>query len=111
MRNLLVVVLISCLFILCNKKQNTDTNFKYLDENKMETVLTDIVLAEGNDKVLKKYGYNSEVFLDSTYNFIYAKHKIRIGEMDSSLKYYSDHPAEFTKIMEKVIENLNHLEN
>jgi hypothetical protein len=31
--------------------------------------------------------------------------------MDSSFKYYSNHPEDFAKMMETVIENLNRLEN
>ena len=41
----------------------------------------------------------------------YLKQKIEKWQMDSSFKYYANHPDDFTKIMENVIENLNHLEN
>ncbi len=77
----------------------------------MITILTDIVLAEGNDKVLKKYGYNTKILLDSTYQFIYKKQKIEQWQMDSSFKYYSNHPSDFAKMLEEVVENLNRLEN
>jgi len=49
--------------------------------------------------------------LDSSYQFIYKKQKIERWQMDSSFKYYSNHPEDFTKMMEEVIENLNRLEN
>ncbi len=77
----------------------------------MIALLTDIVLAEGNEKVLHKYGYNTKVLLDSSYQFIYKKQNIKNWQMDSSFKYYANHPTEFQVLMDEVIENLNRLEN
>ena len=77
----------------------------------MITVITDIVLAEGNDKTLKKYGYNSPKLLDSSYQFIYKKQNLQKWQVDSSFKYYSNHPDDFIKMMDEVLENLNRLEN
>ncbi len=77
----------------------------------MTEVLTDLVLAEGNQKVLQKYGYNTNILIDSSYQFIYKIHNIEKWQMDSSFKYYSNHPDDFTKMMDEVVENLNRLEN
>lgn len=98
-------------FTACKEKQVKAYSGYHLPRNKMITVLTDIVLAEGNEKVLKKYGYNTNVLIDSSYQFIYKNQKIEKWQMDSSFKYYSNHPDDFTKMMEEVIENLNRLEN
>lgn len=102
----LVLILLAC------KEKQVKTNKGYrLERKKMVEVLTDIVLAEGNDRVLKKYGYNSGPLLDSSYQFIYRKQNIQPWQMDSSFKYYANHPEDFTSIMEEVMENLNRLEN
>lgn len=77
----------------------------------MIPLLTDLVLAEGNEKVLRKYGYNTTILIDSSYKFIYELHKIKQWQMDSSFKYYTNHPEDFSSMMEVVIENLNRLEN
>ena len=98
-------------FAACKEKQVKAYSGYHLPEKKMITVLTDIVLAEGNEKVLKKYGYDTKVLIDSSYQFIYKNQKIEKWQMDSSFKYYSNHPEDFAKMMETVIENLNRLEN
>ena len=98
-------------FAACKEKQVKAYSGYHLPRKKMITVLTDIVLAEGNDKVLRKYGYNTTVLLDSSYQFIYKKQNIEKWQMDSSFKYYSNHPEDFAKMMEEVLENLNRLEN
>ena len=104
---------IGCLLILiltfaaCKEKQVKAYSGYHLPRNKMITILTDIVLAEGNEKVLHKYGYNTKILIDSTYQFIYKKQNIEKWQMDSSVKYYSSHPNDFTKMMDEVIENLN----
>lgn len=111
MRNIALLFILLFTFQACKENEVKAYSGYHLERNKMVTVLTDIVLAEGNDKVLKKYGYNSTVLLDSSYQFIYKKQKIERWQMDSSFKYYSNHPEDFTKMMEEVIENLNRLEN
>lgn len=98
-------------FAACKEKEVKAHSGYHLPEKKMINVLTDIVLAEGNEKVLKKYGYDTKVLIDSSYQFIYKNQKIEKWQMDSSFKYYSNHPEDFAKMMETVIENLNRLEN
>lgn len=98
-------------FCACKEKEVKAHSGYNLPRNKMINVLTDIVLAEGNEKVLHKYGYNTKVLIDSSYQFIYKKQNIKKWQMDSSFKYYSNQGEEFTKMMDEVIENLNRLEN
>ncbi|MCC6722074.1 MAG: DUF4296 domain-containing protein [Bacteroidia bacterium] len=76
----------------------------------MTELLTDISLAEGNYKVVNKYGLFNTTLIDSTYSFIYKKHNLQKWQVDSSFKYYSNQPELFAKIMEDVIENLDRLE-
>lgn len=111
MVRIIVLILLVLPVYSCKEKQVKSKSGYHLEREKMVTVLTDIVLAEGNDKVLKKYGYNSGILLDSSYQFIYARQNIQNWQMDSSFKYYSNHPEDFASIMEEVIENLNRLEN
>lgn len=104
-------LLILLAFAACKEKQVKAYSGYHLPRKKMITVLTDIVLAEGNEKVLKKYGYDTKVLIDSSYQFIYKNQNIEKWQMDSSFKYYSHHQADFNKMMEEVTENLNRLEN
>jgi predicted ATPase len=111
MFRVLFLLFLVTVFFSCKEKQVKSKSGYHLERKKMVTVLTDIVLAEGNDKVLKKYGYNSGILLDSSYQFIYKKQNIKNWQMDSSFKFYSNHPEDFASIVEEVIENLNRLEN
>lgn len=99
------------LFLACKQNVPKEQSGYHLPKKKMTEVLTDLVLAEGNQKVLQKYGYNTNILIDSSYQFIYKIHNIEKWQMDSSFKYYSNHPDDFTKMMDEVVENLNRLEN
>lgn len=77
----------------------------------MTELITDLSLAEGNYKVVNKYGLFNAKLIDSSYAFIYKKHNLEKWQVDSSFKYYSNKPELFGKIMEDVIENLDRLEN
>jgi len=101
------------LFTIVSCKENEVKAYSgyHLPKNKMIPLLTDIVLAEGNEKVLRKYGYNTNILIDSSYKFIYQSHNIKQWQMDSSFRYYANHGDEFIDMMEAVIENLNRLEN
>lgn len=105
---LLILILI---FQACKEKEVKANSGYHLPRKKMITVLTDIVLAEGNEKVLRKYGYKTNILIDSSYRFIYKKHNLKKWQVDSSVKYYAMHPDDFTKMMDEVVENLNRLEN
>lgn len=101
------------IFILsaCKEKQVNSKNIYHVDKKKMTELLTDISLAEGNYKVVNKYGLFNTKLIDSSYSFIYKKHNLEKWQVDSSFKFYSNNPELFDKIMEDVVENLDRLEN
>ncbi len=105
------ILILMLLFSACKEKEVKAHSGYHLPRKKMITVLTDIVLAEGNEKVVHKYGYDTKALIDSSYQFIYKKQNIEKWQMDSSFKYYANHPSDFQKMMDEVIENLNRLEN
>jgi hypothetical protein len=111
MKNLFLLILFFLTIGSCKEKEVKAYSGYHISRNQMVSLLTDIVLAEGNDKVLKKYGYNAPVILDSSYQFIYIKQNLERWQVDSSFKYYSNHPEDFSNMMDEVIENLNRLEN
>jgi hypothetical protein len=105
------LILFILFFIACKEKEVNAYSGYHLPRKKMVNILTDIVLAEGNEKVINKYGFNTKILIDSSYQFIYKSQNIEKWQMDSSFKYYCENPDEFTVMLEDVIENLNRLEN
>ena len=111
MKQLKIFLLLLLAAISCKEKKVKAYTGYHLERNLMVSMITDVVLAEGNEKVLTKYGFKNPVLLDSSYQFIYTRYHIERWQMDSSFKYYANRPGDFTSIMEEVIENLNRLEN
>lgn len=81
-----------------------------LNKEKMATVLTDLTLMEATLSIRAANGKPIEA--DSTVRFnIYKEHSVSKGAYDSSVAYYSKHPAEFKEIYDKVQENLEQLKS
>jgi hypothetical protein len=96
-----VVALISC----TQAPRNVDTKY-ILDRDKFTEVLKDKSLAEAALNVNAK-NVSGEKY-DSVYNFnVFAENEITKAQFDSTMKFYSAHPAELKELMDTVLQKLN----
>ena len=88
-----------------------------LSTGEMEDVLYDLHLAEtltnGNDVTIPEqwtHGLSMDYFKDMAFQSVLRKHKITENEFYRSVRYYSRHLEEYTKIYGKVEERLKKFE-
>ncbi len=99
---LILVVLFSCK----PKEEDTTPPENILSEEQLTTVLVDSYLAEGASGINVK-NVTGEKF-DSAYSFNPAKdNNIDKATFDSSISFYSKHPAVLKRIYEHVLEQLS----
>ena len=92
-----------CLLLLCmscGKSASKDI----LDEEKMQDVLTDVLLAEGftENFLLLDTTKNRDEWLSGEYSKVMAIHKISQEQFRASLNYYKKNPDLFKAIIDTV---------
>ena len=102
-------VLIFCISVIAFACTGTDAESAppadLLDKNSMAEVMTDLSLAEAviNIKTIQNPAFNS----DSLVKFnIFKQHSITRQQYESSIKYYSAHPAEFKEVYDMVLKKI-----
>ena len=78
-----------------------------LSQDEMAEVIKDIQLLEAVHKDIGLFGVKKKELTDTSYAIVFNKHKIKASEFDSSYRFYTAYPALFSKIMDKVEEDLN----
>jgi hypothetical protein len=73
-------------------------------------IITDIRLAESNNKLAVRGGQGSNNLLDSSYQLIFNIHQVKAQNVDSSFRWYAKHPDYQQEIDNYVLENLNRLQ-
>jgi len=102
------VLLLFCLLACAKKAPIIPEVVLPIDE--FSALMMDIRLAETNYKLLIRAGGASENFLDSNYRLIYALHGVNTAQVDTSFKWYSEHPALLKEVDQQVLENFNRLQ-
>ncbi len=104
---------ISCYFIIslilfscANVKR------KYLIPDKvLVPLLVDLHIADGIGAAQRALPLPEDLDSAALYNSIFEKYGVSRTQFDSTMTYYTDHPKNFNKIYEKVIEKLSRLES
>jgi hypothetical protein len=98
---LLLSVFSSCTYMGDEKPKNV------LSKDTMAVVLADVHMAEALLFVRNIYGDQGNQTVGSHYEYIYKIHHITRQQWEISYKYYSEHPAELSKIYDEVLNILN----
>jgi hypothetical protein len=105
-------ICITLLFLVIGCKEKEEVVFpeNILSEESFSALLVDFALAESAATLnIKNVPVNK---LDSAYGFDPLKeNKIRRSQYDSTLTYYADHPALYSKVYENVMKRLSELES
>jgi Domain of unknown function (DUF4296) len=72
----------------------------------MANVLTDILLLEAGNQVQYNFATIPDKIWKRDYAFVCKKHKMDTSDFRKGMNWYSDHPEQYTKIMEQVINRL-----
>ena len=95
------------LVMSCSSKKEKDAPDNLLGKENMVKVMMDIQVADAAIN-LSNYGQgNYPNDKKKLFAEIYAKHKITRKQFEESFSYYVDHPDEFEKIYDDVIEGLS----
>lgn len=109
MKKILFIVLSSLLLaVACKKKENIPEHI--IQPELYTQILKDILLAEANHKLALRNGVRSENLLDSSYYHIYTQYEVSAEQVDSSMKYYTQHPELLVEITEKGLDLLHQME-
>ncbi|MFT4523769.1 MAG: hypothetical protein ACI8ZN_002725 [Bacteroidia bacterium] len=81
-----------------------------IQPKKFTLILTDIRLAEANQKIMTQHGLRESNYIDSSYHLIYHLHNVSVKDVEESYEFYVFHPEWMDKITNDVIDNLNHLD-
>ena len=103
------IAYICCLVVLACGNAEKNPASTVLTEEEMVHIMTDIHLLEGAriaDRVM-----GDTVKLSHYYEKLYGKYELTEEAFKESFRYYTEHPKEFDRIYEKVIEALNELES
>ena len=73
-------------------------------------LIVDIRMAEAHQKVLRQKGYYDRDLIDSSYQQIYALHKVSEEDVVRSYKFYIDNPEWMEKLSADAIDVLNKME-
>jgi len=96
-------------FVACAKKAPKMPDV-VIPTDEFSALMMDIRLAETNQKLLTRAGGAPENFLDSSYQLIYKIHDVTPYQVDTSFKWYAEHPELLKEVDQKILENLNRLQ-
>lgn len=79
--------------------------------DQMVDILVDIHVADGT-MAIKKFNVKKHVYqIEGYYQHIYDKHGYSRVLIDSAIGYYTQHPHEYDKIYDEVLEKLSKIES
>ncbi len=100
-RNLsFLFVLLSLLAVACGPEQPK------LEQKKMVSVLSDVMVMEAGHQVKYNYGILPDSIWVRDYGFVCKKHGVKYDDFKAELSRLKANPAEFDVVMEKVITQL-----
>lgn len=105
MRQLIGISVILIFFFTCKAKE------EHLSQAKFADILTDLHLAEAYAQVSPKDSAGLMIknrdSIFAHYNYIFNRHKMNFQELQKALIYYQEHPEEYEKVYEIVLNNLS----
>ena len=100
-RNLsFLFVLLSLLAVACGPEQPK------LEQKKMVSVLSDVMVMEAGHQVKYNYGILPDSIWVRDYSFICKNHGVKYDDFKAELLRLKAHPADFNGVMEQVITQL-----
>lgn len=110
MKKYTFIILIALLFG-CTGNQLKEVPEGVIPHARMVDILVDVHIADGLLSV-KKYQIKSHEYqIEGYYQFLYEKHGYTRTEIDSSIRFYSAHPDEYSKLYDEVLEKLSTIES
>lgn len=97
------LLIITILVTSCNKVKYASKPDKFLDNEKMAAVMTDMFLLDGSFAI-DQYAYLQTGVIP--HKFIYKKHKIDSLTFTQNFKYYIDRPELFEDVLKRTKKRL-----
>ncbi len=98
-RKITILTAIGIIFFSCSQKAPADSAV-------MTDVLTDIMILEAGNQVQYNFGTIPNRVWKRDYQQVCTKYKMDTTTFKTAMNWYSDHPEQFSKIMEQVISRL-----
>lgn len=108
-KQILSLIVILVLLSSCAKKKAKIPDH-IIPIRQFSNIITDIRLAESNNKLAERGGQRANNLLDSSYQLIFKIHQVEAQKVDSSFRWYAKHPDYQQDIDNYVLENLNRLQ-
>lgn len=110
-KQFVAVLALLVLITACKEEKDVKPPAHLIQKEKFVQVLADIHIADA--LMMEERLYDQELNNNklSYYNYIYAKHNISRPLFDSTVQFYIQHPAQYDKVYDLVLNEINKRSN